>query len=118
MNPNLLNTCEVMNKVFFTNGLWHRKHKRNVRFNQFKLRVVLLSILIDTSIINTWVMDERVNHFCAGLKVTAAQRLALAAVGGRVDSPSKQETLKATKMPKKRAAYPPSAARCVGWLHD
>ena len=39
-----------------------------------------------------------------------AQRLVLAAVGGSVDSPSKRKKLKATKMPKKRAAYPPSAA--------
>ena len=42
-----------------------------------------------------------------------AQRLALAAVGGRVDKPSKRKKLKARKTPKKRAAYPPSAARIV-----
>ena len=54
---------------------------------------------------------------------TTAQRLALAAVGGWGDSPSKRNRLRATKTLKKRAAYPPhgpgvlcrgSAARCVG----
>jgi hypothetical protein len=45
---------------------------------------------------------------------STAQRLALAAVGGRVDEPSKREKPKAKKKAKKRAAYPPSAARCVG----
>ena len=45
-----------------------------------------------------------------------AQRLALAAVGGRVDSPSKREKLKAREMLKKRGAYPPSAARIVGGI--
>jgi hypothetical protein len=44
---------------------------------------------------------------------SAAQRGALAAVGGRVDSPPKREKPKARKKLKKRAAYPPSAARCV-----
>jgi hypothetical protein len=48
------------------------------------------------------------------LRTSAPQRRALAAVGGRVDSPSKREKPKARKMPKKRGAYPPSAARCVG----
>jgi hypothetical protein len=40
------------------------------------------------------------------LQITAAQRLALAAAGGGVELPSKRQKLKATKMPKKRAAYP------------
>jgi hypothetical protein len=43
-----------------------------------------------------------------------AQRPALAAVGGRVDAPSKRKKPKAGKMLKKRAAHPPSAARFVG----
>jgi hypothetical protein len=55
-----------------------------------------------------------IRFMCHLLSSVSAQRLALAAVGGRVDSPSKRKKLKATKMPKKRAAYPPSAARCVG----
>ena len=42
-----------------------------------------------------------------------AQRLALPAWGGRVDSPSKRESAEAKKMPKKRGAYPKSGARCV-----
>jgi len=44
----------------------------------------------------------------------AAQRLALAAVGESVESPSKREKSKASKTAKKRAAHPPSAARIVG----
>ena len=44
----------------------------------------------------------------------AAQRLALAAVGEGVDSTTKRKKLKARKTLKKRAAHPPSAARCVG----
>ena len=47
----------------------------------------------------------------------ASQRSALAAVGGRVDSPSKRKKLKAAKMLKKRGAYPPSAARIVRRIH-
>ncbi len=46
----------------------------------------------------------------------AAQRWALAAVGGSVDSPSKREKPKARKMPQKRGAYPKSGARIVRWL--
>jgi hypothetical protein len=46
------------------------------------------------------------------MKITySAQRLALAAVGGRVDSPSKRKKLKARKMLKKRGAYPKSASK-------
>jgi hypothetical protein len=44
----------------------------------------------------------------------STQRPALAAVGGRVDAPSKRKKPKAKKTLKKRAAYPPSAARRVG----
>jgi hypothetical protein len=33
-----------------------------------------------------------------------------------VDSLSKRNKLEAAKMLKKRAAHPPSVARCVGWL--
>jgi hypothetical protein len=35
-----------------------------------------------------------------------------------VESPSKQKKLKAAKKAEKRAAYPPSAARCVGRTHQ
>jgi hypothetical protein len=54
---------------------------------------------------------------CTGRRMccSATQRGALAAVGGRVDSPSKREKLKAREISKKRGAYPPSAARIVGW---
>jgi hypothetical protein len=45
-----------------------------------------------------------------------AQRLALPAWGGRVDSLSKREKLEAAKNAKKRGAYPKSGARCVGLL--
>jgi hypothetical protein len=48
------------------------------------------------------------------MNVFSAQRLALAAWGGRVDSPSKREKLKVTKKAQKRGAYPKSAARYVG----
>ena len=46
----------------------------------------------------------------------AAQRCALPAWGGRVDSLSKREKLKARKGPKKRAESHLSAARPVGTL--
>ena len=44
----------------------------------------------------------------------AAQRLALPAWGGRVDSLSKRESAKARKMPKKRGAYPKSGHAVLG----
>jgi hypothetical protein len=50
---------------------------------------------------------------CVALTPEAAQRLALAAWGGSVDSPPKRRKLKAMKTLKKRGAYPKSAARIV-----
>ena len=44
---------------------------------------------------------------------TVAQRLALPAWGGRVDSPSKRDTAEAKKKLEKRGAYPKSGARIV-----
>jgi hypothetical protein len=44
----------------------------------------------------------------------AAQRRALPAWGGRVDSPSKWDSAEAGKILKKRGAYPKSGARIVG----
>ncbi len=49
-------------------------------------------------------------------EVIAAERSALAAVGGSVDSPSKRKKPKARQMPKKRGAYPPSVARLLGGI--
>jgi hypothetical protein len=43
--------------------------------------------------------------------IHVTQWLALAAVGGRVDSPSKWEKPKTRKVPEKRNESPPSAAR-------
>ena len=43
-----------------------------------------------------------------------AQRLALAAWGGRVDSSSKRDKAQSQKKLKKRGAYPKSGARFVG----
>ena len=44
-----------------------------------------------------------------------AQRLALAAWGGRVDSSSKRDKAQSQKKLKKRGAYPKSGARIVSW---
>jgi hypothetical protein len=50
--------------------------------------------------------------------ICSAQRSALAAVGGSVDSPSKREKPKAGKMLIKRAAYPkPALSLPKGQLH-
>ena len=105
---------KVTNKIIFAYGLWHREHQRDVRRNQINLRVVFLSKLMDVRTLNTGIMNQSINHSDEHLNATAAQRLALAAVGGRVDSPSKRESAEARKMLKKRGAYPKSGARCVG----
>jgi hypothetical protein len=57
---------------------------------------------------------ERIHRFLLHSFNYSAQRWALAAVGGSVDSPSKRKKLEARQKPKKRGTYPPSAACRVG----
>ena len=51
------------------------------------------------------------------LTACTAQRLALPAWGGSVESPSKRDSAEAKKKLKKRGAYPESGARCVRRTH-
>jgi hypothetical protein len=75
----------------------------------------LIALLVDDFIFyitQDTFAKNRINH-----GKTATQRLALAAVGGRVDLPPKREKLKATKKLQKRAESHSSGARCVSRPH-